>query len=65
VTLKLDYEPEGTMENIGSAIGVVSGRVAADLQHFKDFIQRRPMATGAWRGEIRGDKEDHGSSATM
>ena len=41
MTLKLEYEPEGAMESIGSAMGMLSGRVEADLRHFKDFIQHR------------------------
>ncbi|HYG21194.1 MAG TPA: SRPBCC family protein [Verrucomicrobiae bacterium] len=53
VTLRLSYEPEGAMENIGSAMGVLSGRVEADLRKFKDFIQHRGTETGSWRGEIR------------
>lgn len=52
VNLQLDYEPEGFMENVGSALGVVSGRVKGDLERFKDFIERRGTETGGWRGEI-------------
>jgi uncharacterized membrane protein len=62
VTLKLDYEPEGAMEHIGSALGVMSGRIESDLRHFKEFIQRRSTETGSWRGEIHGDDVDRDSS---
>lgn len=31
-----------------------SRRVNADLEHFKEFIEDRERATGAWRGEIHG-----------
>jgi uncharacterized membrane protein len=55
ITLKLSYEPETMMEKIGGALGVTSGRVEADLRHFKDFIQQRATETGSWRGEIHGD----------
>ena len=66
VTLALDYEPEGFMENVGDALGFVSGRVQGDLERFKTFIESRGAATGAWRGEIHGGqtKSSGKSSAT-
>jgi uncharacterized membrane protein len=54
ISLKLNYEPEGAMESVGDAMGVVSARVSGDLKRFKEFIERRQTATGGWRGEIRG-----------
>jgi len=54
VTLKLVYEPEGATETVGDALGVVGRRVEGDLGRFKDFIEDRQRATGAWRGEIHG-----------
>lgn len=59
VTLELGYEPEGAVENIGDALGVVSMRVKGDLKRFKEFIEHRGGETGAWRGEI-----NPGSGAT-
>jgi uncharacterized membrane protein len=53
VTLHLDYEPEGLVENVGGALGVVSARVEGDLKRFKEFIEKR-QATGGWRGVIHG-----------
>ena len=55
VTLPLDYEPEGLVENVGGALGVVSARVEGDLKRFKEFIETR-QATGAWRGVIHGGR---------
>jgi len=52
VHLELSYEPDGAMENIGDALGVVSRRVKGDLERFKEFIEERRTPTGAWRGEI-------------
>ena len=52
VMLQLEYEPEGVIENVGDAIGVVSRRVAGDLERFKEFVETRGHETGAWRGEI-------------
>jgi uncharacterized membrane protein len=54
VTLRLNYELEGTAENIADALGVVSRRVEGDLERFKDFIEARKVETGGWRGEIHG-----------
>ena len=50
--LQLDYDPQGVVENVGAAVGVVSARVKGDLQRFKEFVEVRGRETGAWRGEI-------------
>jgi len=56
IKLRLEYEPEGAAEKTGSAIGLFSARVEGDLERFKDFIEDRGHATGAWRGEIHGQQ---------
>jgi uncharacterized membrane protein len=53
VMAQFDYDPQGVVENVGSAIGVVSARVKGDLQRFKDFIEARGSETGGWRGEVK------------
>jgi uncharacterized membrane protein len=53
VMLQLEYGPEGVVENVGDAIGVISRRVAGDLERFKEFVESRGRETGAWRGEIK------------
>jgi uncharacterized membrane protein len=50
VALQLDYQPEGVVENVGDFLGVVSRRARGDLDRFKEFIEKRGAATGAWRG---------------
>ncbi|MFO7167504.1 MAG: SRPBCC family protein [Chloroflexota bacterium] len=57
VTLQMDYEPEGVVEQVGSALGFVERRVEGDLQRFKEFIEARGRETGAWRGTI---EQEHG-----
>jgi uncharacterized membrane protein len=52
VTLQLDVEPEGPVETVGDAAGIVKGRVKGDMERFKKFIESRGGETGAWRGEI-------------
>ena len=56
IMLQIEYDPEGVVENVGDALGFVSRRVEGDLKRFKDFIETRQQPTGAWRGEIQGDK---------
>jgi uncharacterized membrane protein len=56
VTLQMEYDPEGPVENVGSALGVVDRRVEGDLKRFKDFIEARGQETGAWRGTIKPDR---------
>src|SRR5215218_8130833 len=53
VNLILDYQPMGAVEKVGDALGLVSSRVEGDLQRFKNFVEKRGVETGAWRGEIR------------
>jgi uncharacterized membrane protein len=52
VMVQMEYEPQGAIEKIGDMLGVFSRRLERDLEHFKEFIERRGMETGAWRGEI-------------
>jgi len=52
VTLRMDYEPEGFVEEAGDKLGFVSRRVEGDLKRFKEFIERRGGETGAWRGAV-------------
>ena len=56
VTLKLDAEPDGVVESVGDALGFLERRAKGDLDRFKAFIERRQVATGAWRGEIHGEE---------
>jgi len=62
VCVKINYKPEGALEKLGSALGVVSQRVERDLERFKEFIESRGRETGAWRGQIEGRKVDSGGS---
>jgi uncharacterized membrane protein len=58
VMLQVDYDPEGVVENVGDALGVVRGRIKGDLERFKQFIEHRGRETGAWRGEIQHGQVD-------
>jgi uncharacterized membrane protein len=52
IMLQLEYTPEGLVEKAGDAVGVVSARIAGDLERFKEFIEARGAETGGWRGTI-------------
>lgn len=53
VTVQMDYEPQGAVEKVGSAVGVVGHQVKGDLRRFKDYIEKRDgVETGAWRGQV-------------
>ena len=52
VTLSIEYEPEGFLERAGDVLGIPSGQVEGDLKRFRDFIEKRKVETGSWRGEI-------------
>ena len=57
VTLVMEYEPEGLVENLGDALGVPGRQAKGDLQRFKDFIEAIGAETGAWRGEVHRGRE--------
>jgi uncharacterized membrane protein len=52
IDLRIDYEPSGALETLGDAVGAVDRKVSGDLRRFKDFIESRGQATGAWRGTV-------------
>jgi uncharacterized membrane protein len=52
VMLQLEYDPDGFTEHVGDALGFMDRRVKGDLDRFKDFVEGRGAATGAWRGSI-------------
>jgi len=54
INLVMSYEPEGFVEKTGDVLGVVSRRVEGDLKRFKEYIEKRQVETGAWRGEVKG-----------
>ncbi|MEZ0239927.1 MAG: SRPBCC family protein [Chloroflexota bacterium] len=55
-TLTIDADPEGVVETIGANAGFLKRQVDEDLKRFKEFIESRQSPTGAWRGEIHGNR---------
>lgn len=52
VMLQLDVEPEGVVEKVGDALGVVKANTKADLGRFKELVESGRAPTGAWRGDV-------------
>lgn len=40
VHLHLEYEPEGLIENLGAALGLIGARLQRDLEEFKRLVER-------------------------
>ena len=64
VTVRMEYDPEGVVENVGAALGAVGTRIEGDLKRFRDFIQSRIQETGAWRGEIHAGRVESTGGGT-
>jgi uncharacterized membrane protein len=64
VSLEISYEPRDAAEKVGDALGVLERRVDGDLKRFKEFIEKRQVPTGAWRGEIHGGKVEPGTAGS-
>ena len=57
VKLTMEYEPQGAVENVADALGVLSKRVQNTVEDFKQFIEKRGAETGGWRGEVHGGRK--------
>ena len=64
VRLIMEYEPEGTVEKAGDAVGVFSARVQNTVEDFKKFIENRGAETGSWRGEVHGGQKQPGGTSS-
>ena len=56
IMVQMTWEPEGILETLGAALGSDDRRVKADLERFKELVERRGTETGAWRGEVERDE---------
>jgi uncharacterized membrane protein len=54
VTVQMEHETDGIVEQLGSALGMDSRRVKGDLERFKELVESRGVESGAWRGEVEG-----------
>jgi len=63
VSLEMAWDAEGVLEKAGAAVGLDERRAELDLHRFKEFIESRHEATGAWRGEIHDAMRDDDAAA--
>ena len=52
VTVQIDWKPEGFVESAGAVLGIDDHMIKKDLKNFKEFIEARGTAEGAWRGDV-------------
>jgi len=52
VTVQLDWEASGLLEHLGAALGVDNHAIMKDLGNFKEYIEKKGAADGAWRGDV-------------
>lgn len=60
LTLFVDFHPEGAVESIGDALGVIRSRVGRDLRRFAEHVERhqyRPDPDGRGAGEGRAPSQ--------
>jgi uncharacterized membrane protein len=57
VRLAMTYATEGPAEQAGSAVGLDALRVRGDLVRFRELIEGRETASGAWRGTVEGGEK--------
>jgi uncharacterized membrane protein len=52
IMLQLDWESEGMVEALGAMVGQDDRKVKGDLERFKELIEERGTASGAWRDKV-------------
>ena len=55
VMLQLDVDPEGALERVGDALGIIRRRASGDLERFKKLIETRGQESGSWRGDVSNE----------
>ncbi|RYY44387.1 MAG: SRPBCC family protein [Actinomycetales bacterium] len=54
VTVQMDVDREGFVEQLADKAGILERRTQGDLRNFKKFIESRGgQETGAWRGDVK------------
>ncbi len=56
VTVRMEFEPDGLVEQAGDKLGIVERRVKGDVERFKKMIESQGAADGAWRGEVKNNE---------
>lgn len=53
VTVQIDWQPTGLLERLGGTLGVDNHAIKKDLKNFKEYIEAKGSADGAWRGDVQ------------
>jgi uncharacterized membrane protein len=53
IVVAMDHQADRVTDVIGTVLGLPKRRVRRDLERFRDLVERRGTATGAWRSEVR------------
>jgi uncharacterized membrane protein len=52
ISVRMEHDPEGLKERVGSFFGADEGQVEDDLERFRDLVEARETPTDEWRGRI-------------
>jgi uncharacterized membrane protein len=52
ISVRMEHDPQGMKERVGSFFGADEGQVEDDLERFRDLVEARGMPTDEWRGRI-------------
>jgi uncharacterized membrane protein len=52
VTVQLDWEAKGLLENLGAALGVDNRAIKKELGNFKEYIENGNADGSGWRGNV-------------
>lgn len=58
VSVRMEHEPEGLKERVGSFFGADEGQVEEDLERFRELVEERQLPTDEWRGTIESGRVD-------
>ncbi len=58
VHLRIEYEPEGFVENVGTALGFVNARMRGDLERFKRAVEDGAAVSNGWNDAASGKPLD-------
>ena len=53
VTVQIDWEPTGLLEKLGGSLGADNRAIKKDLKNFKQYIEAKGAADGAWRDDVK------------
>jgi uncharacterized membrane protein len=52
ISIRMEHDPEGLKERVGSFFGADEGQVEEDLERFRGLVEDRGLPTDEWRGSI-------------